>query len=292
MLIGDVMLQIINDFEKKTKPEVKKEYYKLACGKEIPIYTIESINHLNQFIGFGKYINCKTHNVYIRGQVDLYNGAIIPSLFRNKKNLLQTTQKFNERLNKTLKLNSFKQFPKPILEATIQHYGIRTPQIDLVDNVWIALWFATNEFTSKTIKTTEHVFVSKSSREYGYIFLIASDAITPSDEHRGMYIGKETTVIDLRKALPSYYLRPHAQHAYMLKKREELSSDYSDLVVGIAKIPVNKALQWIGEAELLSVSSLFPSPVFDAGYEVLLKSYPENGPDVVCYMGSIQHITD
>lgn len=212
------MLQIINDFENKTDPKVEKELYILRCGKEIPIYTIESINQLNQFIGFGKYINCNTHNVFIRGQIDLYNGEIIPSLYRNKNKILQTTQKFNERLNATLKLNFFKQFPKPILEATLQHYGIRTPQIDVVDNVWIALWFATNEFRSKIIKSTEHIFVSKSNKEYGYIFLIASDAIEPTSKYRGMYLGKETTAIDLRKALPSYYLRPHAQHAFMLKK--------------------------------------------------------------------------
>lgn len=71
-----------------------------------------------------------------------------------------------------------------------------------------------------------------------------------------------------------------------------MSIDYSDLIVGIAKIPVTKALQWIGDAELLSVSSLFPSPLFDAGYENLLKNYPTNGADVVRYMGSIQQITD
>ncbi len=149
----------------------------------------------------------------------MYNGALIPSLYREKTNL-STTSKFYHRVNSIWNNNnSFAKSPKRIFEATIQHYGIKTTQIDIVDNLWIALWFASNEFRGKTIKSNEHLFVSKSNREFGYILLVASDVLIPSQYNKGLYIGEQTELIDLRKALPSYYLRPHSQHAYMLRKK-------------------------------------------------------------------------
>ena len=286
-------MRIINDFEKKTISKIDKESVDLACGTSIPIYNIYTIHDLNQFIGYGKYINCKEANVYLRGQTDLYGGTLIPSLYRNKTNPRSTTPKFYENVNSILMTNkSFKNFSKKIFEATIQHYGIKTTQLDVVDNVWIALWFASNQFRSKIINTNEHIYVSKSLSEYGYILLIASDARTPSEDIRGLYKGENTQIIDLRQALPSYYLRPHAQHAYMLRKNEFFANEYSDLIIGIAKFRISDAMNWIGNSELLSVSSLFPSPYFDCGYEVLLKNYPKYDSSYVRYQGSIQIITD
>lgn len=285
-------MNIINDFEKKTASTLEKEYITLKCGNSIPVYTITSINDLHQFVGYGKYINCKESNVYIRGQLDLYGGALIPSLYRGKKNLSSATTKFYTRVNDILEnQRSFSKFPKKIFEATIQHYGIKTTQIDLVDNLWIALWFASNEFKSKIIKSNEHLYVTNSTKEFGYILLVASDALTPSNTTKGLYSGSSTELIDLRKALPSYYLRPHAQHAYMLRKKEDIPNDYSDLIIGIAKIPTSKIQRWIGNSELLSVNSLFPSAYFDCGYEVLIKNYPEYDSSVVLYQGSIQIIS-
>ena len=62
----------------------------------------------------------------------------------------------------------------------------------------------------------------------------------------------------------------------MLKKKEknidfmtDEDVDYSDLIVGIARIPVKIGLDWIGNNKLLSVGSLFPSAFFDYGYEEL-----------------------
>ena len=286
-------MRIINDFERKTPSKINKEYVEMKCGNCVPVYTISSINDLNQFIGYGKYINCKSYNVYLRGQTSLYDGAMIPSLYRHECSKDLTTSKFYERINKILQDNkSFVKFPKPIFEATVQHYGIKTPQIDIVDNVWIALWFALNEFKGKIINTTEHLYVSKTTQKYGYIFLIASDALEHSDTIRGLYKGSQTQLIDLRKALPSYYLRPHAQHAYMLRKNEFAPEDYSELIIGIAKIPVCEAQRWIGDTELLSVKSLFPSAYFDSGYEIMLKNYPTYDSSIVRYQGSIQIISD
>ena len=172
-----------------------------------------------------------------------------------------------------------------------QHYGIKTPFVDLVDNVWVALWFALHQAKTKVINSHEYVYFYNNENEYSYILLIATDATEKSDKS-GIYIGSETKLIDLRKALPSYFLRPHAQHAYMIRKNEEIPEDYSDLVIGIAKIPTSLGLKWLGINDFLTVSSLFPAAYFDSGYAVLLKQYPEEDQGTVNQYGSIQIITD
>lgn len=285
-------MKIIDDFEKKTRTDLQKEIVTMKCGNKVPIYTIETINNLIQYIGYGKYKNCKTEKVFIRGQIDTYNYTLVPSLYRQVLNTDRTAQSFYQMVNQVLKLKSFEKFPKSVLTATLQHYGIKTPQIDVVDNLWIALWFAANEFHGTIINSTEHLVVTPSSQKYGYIYLIASDAInTTEKEGRGTYKGDKTTLIDLRSALPSYYLRPHAQHAYMLMKNNYSEKDYSDLVVGIAKIPIDKINKWIGNTELLSVNTLFPSAYYDFGYQILLKNFPAYDASVVKYRGSIQVVS-
>lgn len=286
-------MMIITDFEKKTISYINKEEIKLASGNVVPVYTINSINELIQFVGYAKYINHKNTNVFIRGQVDLYSGSLVPSLFRGKKNFGSVISNYYTRINQVLQNEkSFKSFPKPIFEATIQHYGIKTPMIDLVDNLWVALWFASHQFQGKIIGNHEHLYVSLSNQDYGYIILICCDAVTPSDKMNGLYQGENTQLIDLRKALPSYYLRPHSQHAFMLRKKETTPNDYSDLIVGLARIRTQDILRWIGDTELLSTSSLFPSAYFDNGYEVLLKKYPSFDNSIIRECGSIQIISD
>ena len=120
---------------------------------------------------------------------------------------------------------------------------------------------------------------------------MASDAINETGRF-GVYKGKRTTLVDLRKALPSYFLRPHAQHAYMIKKNEEYPVDYSDLIVGIAKIPTELGIKWIGSNEILCASSLFPAAYYDSGYSIMLKRYPEEDQGTINQYGSIQIITD
>ena len=78
----------------------------------------------------------------------------------------------------------------------------------------------------------------------------------------------------------------------MLKKKGEAESDYSDLIIGIAKIPTELGFKWIGTSEFLSVSTLFPAAYFDSGYKILLKKYPEDEQGTINQYGSIQILTD
>ena len=110
------MYYIIDNFEKKTPSEIKSETIKLTCGNIINIYLIETVHDLTQFIGFGKYKNNQIGNVYFRGQTDLYNGTMIPSLYRGKTRLDSITWKYNERINKVIKgKRIFNQYSEPFL---------------------------------------------------------------------------------------------------------------------------------------------------------------------------------
>ena len=284
-------MRVIDDFEKKTRTKPQKELLTLACGHVVPVYLIENIYDLTQFVGYAKYANRKDSRVYFRGQTKFHDGKMVPSLFRDSKNPIRTLEKFNHRINQILEIKSFNKSNKYVLVGTLQHYGIKSPQIDVVDNLWVALWFAANNFHSKIIGSHEHLVATDSKEDYGYIFLLASDAIAEGKE-RGTFEGERTDTIDLRRALPSFYLRPHAQHAFMLRKKAEGFSDYSDLIVGIAKIPTKLISEWIGNTELLSVSGLFPSAYYDYGYEILLKYFPAWSSPAVKYHGSIQIISE
>ena len=82
--------------------------------------------------------------------------------------------------------------------------------------------------------------------------------------------------VDLRKALPSTFLRPHAQHGLVIKKNVSNSSpsaidfDLSSNVVGIIRIRIDRAKRWIGDGELLTQDNLIPPPGYDPGYDLLL----------------------
>lgn len=286
------MLYRITDFEKKTPSKIDYDLLNLSSGDSIKVYTIETVHDLTQFIGYGKYTNGLSQNVYLRGQTSLHGGKLIPSLYRGKTRPDQTNENYSRRINQIkASVKSFNQYDRKVLEPLLQHYGIKTPYIDLVDNVWVALWFALHQAKSKPIKSHEHIYYHKSEEEYGYVLLIATDAINKTED-KGVYIGEHTGLVDLRSALPSYFLRPHAQHAYMLRKLEKCPTDYSDLIIGIARIPTDLGYTWLGNSSFLTVNSLFPSAYFDCGYEVLLRKYPEEDQGIVNQYGSIQIITD
>ena len=186
----------------------------------------------------------------------------------------------------------FSEYKRNIMEPMLQHYGVKTTYLDVVDNVWVALWFALHQAKTKYINSHEYVYYCDNEKPDSYIILLASDAIMPSDKQDGVYRGTYTSLVDLRKAVPSYFLRPHAQHAYMLRKNDEYPGDYSELIVGIARIPTDIGIKWLGNNEFLSVRSLFPAPYFDSGYAKLLHDYPNSDESVIRQYGSIQIISD
>lgn len=317
----------ISDFEGRTSDPVSVEYISTISGI-IPVYSIKSFHSLTQFIGYGKYINKSFGNVYLRGQTSLYDGYMSPSVLRKEKvcgsnptvkdkadaatantvkhlpiKCERRISEYKRHINESTKGTShFSGWDKDVIEPLLQHYGVKTHWLDIVDNTWIALWFALHKANSTIVDGREYIHMYENSAdEYGYIFLIGCDAIKEDPYRPGVYKSDNTVMVDLRKAIPSFFLRPHAQHALMIRKRSNIFddfADYTDRIIGIAKISVADGLKWIGQTGLLSVQSLFPPPYYDSGYANLLNEYKKpvshshvNSKNFIAYFGSIQDIS-
>lgn len=284
---------------KKTMSIAGTEYkndHVFSNGRTVPIYEVTTLQGLNQIIGYVKFNNSHV-DVFYRGECKLHP-TLIPSLFRGYDQTGNQIKKLNnllhlietdDRLRNELKLaNDEAGDQESILEGMLQHYGIPTRYIDLVDNHWVALWMGQHRNTKKKeIRTYYHyekrempysemmIGTSVDDGElYQYILMVGVDG--RREKHNdGVEIASDSVVIDLRKALPSTFLRPHAQHGIVLKKKGADSNDsnfydLSNNVIGILKIRIDRVSQWLGNGELLTQSNFFPSPMNDYGYDLLL----------------------
>lgn len=292
------------------------QFHEFKNGHKVPLYDIFSMGALNQIIGHVKFANAKYGNVYYRGVNGLYNN-VLPTLMRNRQNgipndLINTLNSICEHPNfkESLKLNetiypkckSDYTLNKKIIrhnkyrvEALLQHYAGSTRFLDVVDNHWVALWMGLHLFKAHgkgnkfydsikrelTIWDTYERYANKQNPHndfeiYTYILLIAMPD-SHSFSESGIYENDTFVEVDLRKALPSIYLRPHAQHALVIRKRDKDNinkrSDFYDMasqVTAILRIRIDRVSEWLGNGSLLTKENLFPSPSIDQGYNNLL----------------------
>lgn len=269
---------------------------------------------MNQLVGYAKYCNNEYGNVYYRGVSDLYPN-VMPALMRGRTggaaedlvkvlNGIGTDPRMSQSLALTPQIEAkterqkkenkrIRKYNGYIVEAMLQHYSGSTRFLDLVDNHWIALWMGLHRFRMRgdklgycrcerrTLEPSETLNVVLDSEgavrynPYLYILMVALPYMAHAG--RGVREGNEFVEVDLRKALPSVYLRPHAQHALVARRRvagnTENSAEYFDMagqVVGIIRIRIDRASEWIGNGGLMTAENLFPSPGVDTGYNTLL----------------------
>ncbi len=197
--------------------------------------------------------------------------------------------------------NEINRKNKYCVEGLLQHYAGNTRFVDVVDNHWVALWMGLHSFVMTGRKAgfckcerrelsvgdmyqsfenqEEPVKISRPLNDgiYEYILLIAMP-YSDSNPRCGIIETEEFVEVDLRKALPSIYLRPHAQHALVIRRRdktpiEKTPASFYDLasqVIAILRIRIDRASLWLGNGNLLTASNLFPSPSLDQGYNNLL----------------------
>lgn len=280
--------------------------FRFRNGHKVPIFRINTVNGLNQIVGHIKFINSDYGRVYCRGQTKLYN-TVMPNAARNDSKFIKTSKRI-EKLRKNIENDkdlmsqieisssiSDSTHRNFIFESLLQHYGVSTYCLDAVDNQWIALWFGQFQYEGGDPKYnygrySQRVIPSKDLKAddedlYQYILLLATDGYY---NETGFINGNDIATIDLRQALPSTFLRPHAQHAIMLKKRmrKGVSNwDMANNVVGILQIRIDNAKKWLGEGELLESKALFPSKMDDDGYRILVER-----TDIFCGFGN--RITD
>lgn len=278
----------------KEKPEL------VVCGSRYDhctIYTVPTVNALSQVIGWIKFNN-PGKNVLYRGATRLYPD-ISPALFRGLSTEKKQTRISNninkllkeiiddKKMSKSLKLKdiSNKSARKIVVEALLQHYGIRTRCLDVVDNHWIALWFGLNEYTEKKVHMYKYgEFEPRISQldgkpttplyQYIYVFVINKEIDLRDKDKEIDSDFKGIVAVDLRKAIPSMYVRPHAQHAWIIRSTEDtmvgVQPNFLDCLFCIIKLNSFQVMQWLGNGTLVSQRNLFPPPQYDIGYYNIL----------------------
>lgn len=202
---------------------------------------IETPEMLAAFTGYLKFQHINIGDIYFRGEKNYYE-TTIPSIFRTK-NINEDIIK--NRINALIELNKslpeiFKgyRFKNDNFNSLLQHYGIKTEWIDLVDNLYIALWFAT--FNNKS----KNCYIKILCQKYNDNSLIISN---------------------LRKEHSSLSLRPHCQHGVSATKKVEewnLSNiDFNDFVVSKIEIPNDFKFEMQGT--IFKKEYMFPNKSID-----------------------------
>lgn len=189
--------------------------------------------------GYLKFKLAKSSNegIYFRGQRKLY-GSLVPTLYRGLSAQKAQDKKHTALANLIGQFrtsgNIFTSFGEYAHEPLLQHYGISTSWIDLVDNVWVALWFACHRAMAIG-KASEFVHFERrlpsGDEKFAYVLLVAADISSRSRHKPGYFFGDNTELVDLRMAAPSVFLRPHAQHGLLFRKKGEeggRSLDFAD----------------------------------------------------------------
>lgn len=249
-----------------------KEHRWIGCSiyteNSIKVIDVSDIYRLIQVMGYFKHVASQVGKlIFMRGQDKLYE-SLCPAIYRDigsfesklvvESDLRDAVNKFKCARGDIGKIKEYK------LEPILQHYGINTTWIDLVDNIWVALWFAANKY-NKNLLRYERV----SSGEFVYIIIVAVD---DGFSDRGVIAGLETEVIDLRISAPSYFIRPHAQHGLLFrssKRTDLLDCDYGEHVCGVIRLKSESVFSWLGNGRLVNQDFLFPKLEFDDGYKKL-----------------------
>lgn len=175
------------------------------------------------------------------------------------------------------------------VEPLLQHYGIKTRWLDVVDNVWVALWFACH----KQVAVENYAYyLRRSVAQEGvdskaYIVVLETGVLDATDVP-GYRVGANARVVDLRYAVPSVYLRPHAQHGLLmapLAVSADSRGSLRDQVAAVVEVHTRDALEWLGTGAMTSPFVLFPPAARDEGYRRLLEYAPKSSS----LIGAITH---
>jgi hypothetical protein len=243
------------------------------------VFHVNTSHALMTAIGYLKHTAQPWERIFLRGQTALYD-TLSPSLYRGLT-YAQSQGKRHERLRQVVSEFSsasslFKNLLSHAQEPLLQHYGIQTTWLDIVDNVWIALWFALHHAVVSGSDSQYLHFdgrVSENEGDFGYLILIKTEDDRKEKAVKGLVKGNSTEVVDLRIAAPSVFLRPHAQHGLLFRARGGTAgrkSDYSHCIAGIIRFPLQQAKLWLGMGAMHEVRGLFPPPFYDNGYQILL----------------------
>jgi len=248
---------------------------------------VQSPHLLTQIAGYAKFkLGRSNSTIIFRGQSNLH-GSLKASIHRigtdhSINAIYQRHHKLNKYIKATVATSAFLRGTLDyVFEPLLQQYGLNTRWIDAVDNIWSALWFACHDSFPSGIRrqflSFERRFASPGKNNYAYILLLEFDDLVTNTSKPGSSNNRAYETIDLRIAAPSIFIRPHAQHGILFRKREINtieSIDCAENIFGIIRLDIDQASSWLGLGELTAIRSFFPSPFYDLGYRRLLEVAP------------------
>ena len=280
-------------------------------GSVRKVLQVADPNALTQIVGHAKYRSGST--VVLRGHARLHP-SLVPSLFRG-------TASANERQHRMEALAGYvhtlygglcpcqaaggapscvpnwpcqgrsgaektgllKGTHMVAIEPLLQHYGVKTRWIDVVDNVWVALWFGCHELQTKGRyghHARRNPETAASPWPHVTLIDVGQQAATAVP---GVQRNKSARLIDLRLAAPSLYVRPHAQHALLAASGDWSPGndpDLSGFEMATVQIPLREALAWLGNGVSLTPYVLFPPADRDEGFRRFLE-YSASPPAIL-----------
>lgn len=132
-----------------------------------------------------------------------------------------------------------RRFERANLAALLQHYGLRTSWLDVVDDLRTAIWFATH--------TIGGGVVTERSCGSGWIHILC-----------GKSSSEALDVIDLRVAHQELSLRPHTQQGFSIRGKH---ADLNGFVAASVEFPISE--RWRLNGYLAEAAFLFQPPALD-----------------------------
>ena len=212
------------------------------------------------------------HRVFLRGSCRDFPKSF-PSLFRDGDSFCSdpeerwsayrcTLTKLREQLGGT-------RWDRENLGAVLQHYGIKTPWLDVVRSLHTAIWFATHTLDDDDDPSRRTV--KRNTKEHGWISLFVNCRTGQ----------RQLTVVDLWGAHSSKHIRPHVQQGLSLamqcdpKDNEDhcpltaCESDFNTHRVARIRFPAQSEL-WRLCGHMFSSQFLFPTYKHDGSLRKLL----------------------
>jgi len=191
-----------------------------------------------------------TGRVFVRGQTENYR-AMRPRLFRgattDDESLVVAAGEFASKLGNRVNVGRFKV---PDVGSLLQHYGFKTNWLDVLDNLFVAYWFAAHKVSEET---NGAIRIGNSGKTSGWLFLLRPPPLA--------------TVVDLRVSHHPLSSRPHVQHGISLACAHGTKADFQDWVVATIQTPVSECVS----GSLFTGPALFPPRASDHTLRLLLK---------------------
>lgn len=260
------------------------------------VFHVRSFPLFIQAIGSVKYNCTRNENgqdsgtrIVYRGQDFLMpsNVPFQPSSYRKRDGRYPKQAKVDISINSAVKLlqkysENMRNLDKRVVEGVLQHYGQESRWIDAVDNIWTALWFSChkawkgNKNGSYVHYERRNPYLESATHPYCYILLLGVETLAMDDcASPGLMGNSRYEILDLRYAIPSYYIRPHVQHGVLVRSLDSKGHpnfDMSNLVRSVIRIDLKNALDWLGDGGSFKPGSMFPAPAFDTGFDELLRT--------------------